>query len=163
MVKRTPADNWFSKCIRIRSNWTCEYCNVSFEHNKSQLHCSHFISRGYLATRYHPKNALAHCQQCHEKLGGGRWGGGNVAEFAEHYDSVFSSTDREIMRQLAQAQFRKHKQHLSYISKHYRTEHKAMEAARAEGCQDRLEFPLYNGVLELIGYEEQLRKELNVD
>lgn len=148
-VKRTPADSWFSKCVRIRTNWDCEYCNQNFEFEKGMLHCSHFISRSYLSTRYHPLNAFSHCHSCHDVLGGGRWGGGNIAEFTEHYDEIFDSEVREVMRLLSKNQFRKHKFHLDDIAKHYRAEYKRMEQIRLDGETERLSFDFYSGSLEL--------------
>ena len=107
-IKRTPADQWFSKCVRIRTNWTCEYCNINFEHDKGSLHCSHYISRAHHITRYNPINAMAHCQRCHEQLGGGRWGGGNIAEFAHHYDEIHGPKNREKIRKISHYPFPKH-------------------------------------------------------
>ena len=148
-IKKTQGDNWFSKCVRIRANWNCEYCGNNFENDKGMLHCSHFISRGYLATRYHPFNALSHCHSCHDKLGGGRWGGGNVAEFAAHYDQVFSEQARELVRRLSQCQFRKHKLYIPEIASHYRKIYKEMDQMRMDGNQNRIEFEFFTGSLEL--------------
>lgn len=150
MLKKTAADTWFSKCVRMRTNWVCEYCSGDFKHEKSYLHCSHFVTRGKHSVRYNPLNAFAHCQTCHAKLGGDRWGGGNVAEFTHHYDSIHSAADRELIRVLSSHPFPKHKHHIKQIAAHYREQYKAMEAAR-ENCDDneRVEFDPYFGSLEL--------------
>jgi hypothetical protein len=142
-ITTTPADKWFSRCVRQRANWTCQKCNVSFEHDKGYLDCSHFISRKYKATRYHPLAALAHCKSCHQELGGGRWGGGNIAEFAAHYDSIFGEQMRESMRRLSKCSFRKHDLHIPGMSKHYQAELKSMEKGEKE------DFDFYTGSLEL--------------
>lgn len=149
-VKRTTADKWFSKCVRIRANWTCEYCNIDYSHDKGYLHCSHYISRSYKAVRYHPDNAFAHCMQCHEKLGGGRWGGGNHAEFAHHYDEVHGSYKREVMRRLSKYPFPHHNKHLSDISNFYREAYQEMEQMRADGYDGPVEFEFYDGSQEML-------------
>jgi len=143
MVKRTPADSYFSKCVRARANWTCEYCGIDLTNDRGRLHCSHFISRSYHATRYHPLNAFAHCSGCHQKLGGGRWGGGNVAEFAAHYDDVYGSENRELMRALSKLTFLKHKHHVKPIADHYRLIYRDMEQRRRDGEDCRIEFDEY--------------------
>jgi len=69
-LKRTPADKWFSDCIRIAVNWTCERCNRPFGGRSQGLHCSHWIGRGIsYATRFEPLNAFSHCYGCHQLLG----------------------------------------------------------------------------------------------
>jgi len=44
-MKITPADKYFSLCIRERSDWTCEYCGNGYRHKPQGLHCSHLFSR----------------------------------------------------------------------------------------------------------------------
>jgi len=155
-VKRTPADQWFSKCVRIRTNWTCEYCNINYEHDKGYLHCSHYISRAHHITRYNPINAMAHCQRCHEQLGGGRWGGGNIAEFAHHYDEIHGPKNREKIRKISHYPFPKHKRHIKDISTHFRQEFARLEQLRLDGRIDRLEFEPYTGCIELLDLEERI-------
>lgn len=159
MIKRTPADTSFSKAIRIRNNYICEYCGADMSHDLANLHCSHFVSRGYLATRYNPSNAFAHCHKCHDKLGGGRFGGGNFAEFAQHYDDVFGAQEREFIRRLSRTEFRKHKSYIKEISAHYRKEFRRMEALRESGETGRIEFEGYNN-MELLATQNQIRAEL---
>jgi len=159
-LKKTPADHWFSKCVRERSNWICEYCEIDLSNDKAKLDCSHFVSRGKLSTRYHPLNAMALCKSCHNELGGGRWGGGNVAEHCALYDEVFSEGDREVIRLLSWVQFRKHQMHLKDISAHYRSQHREMERIRKDGYIERLEFEIYLGNQELYDKEAEIRREV---
>ncbi len=158
-INSTQADIWFSKCVRMRVNWTCEKCGINLEHFKAGLDCSHFISRKYQSVRYHPKNAFAHCKGCHQTLGGGRWGGGNVAEFAHHYDSVFSEKGREIVRLLSKWVFNGYKNHIKEMSKHFKGEFDRMHDMRMSGVTERIEFKPYLGAEELI-IEENRIKEL---
>lgn len=70
MIKITPADSAFSKCVRARANWKCERCGSRHERNSSGLHCSHFIGRGNWSVRFEPLNAIAACYGCHMHLQG---------------------------------------------------------------------------------------------
>jgi len=147
-IKTTQSDKWFSKCVRERTNWTCEYCGADFNHDRAGLDCSHFIGRGNKMVRVHPLNAFAHCKRspgknCHEKLGGGRWGGGNIAEFAKHYDEIHGAENRELMRVLSSMAWKGYKHLEKAMSKHYRMEHRRMEALRADGEQGRIEFDIF--------------------
>ena len=155
-LKNTQADVWFSKCVRIRPNWTCENCGINLEHNTGGLDCSHFISRGVKSVRWHPRNALSHCKACHKKLGGDRWGGGNVAEFAHHYDSILGAENRELMRLLSKETWRGYKNHIKLIAEHFKEEYKRMEAIRADGEIGRLEFSKYEGCYELTKAEKDI-------
>lgn len=78
-MKITPADTWFSLCIRERADWTCESCGKRYTPEYSlitglpknqALHCSHYFGRGNWATRFEPNNAFAHCYGCHAKFEG---------------------------------------------------------------------------------------------
>ena len=53
------ADRVFSAYIRQRDG-CCQRCGTTRD-----LQCSHHIRRSQLATRYDPKNAVAHCSACH--------------------------------------------------------------------------------------------------
>ncbi len=72
-MKRDPADDAFSKAVRIRDKWTCQKCErVFLEHERRNLDCSHFWGRGKENTRFDPENADALCGfytsgRCHSK------------------------------------------------------------------------------------------------
>lgn len=62
-IKITPADKWFSLCVRKRARFQCQRCNGTPE--PGGLHCSHFHGRGKWATRFDPRNGTALCMGCH--------------------------------------------------------------------------------------------------
>ena len=64
-IKITPADRWFSLCVRKRANFSCERCHTGHAHNSPGLHCAHVFSRGSWSVRFDPKNAVALCMGCH--------------------------------------------------------------------------------------------------
>ncbi len=70
MIKITPADSAFSKCVRALAKWRCEVCNTQYTPSDTGLHCSHFHGRGNWSVRFDPKNAEAACYGCHAKLEG---------------------------------------------------------------------------------------------
>jgi hypothetical protein len=68
--KRNNNDILFSKFIRTRDGWKCQYrfkCygGVDYRSNPQGLHCSHFQKRGKWTTRYDPLNCDAACAACH--------------------------------------------------------------------------------------------------
>lgn len=68
-IKITPADKYFSKCVRKRAHWRCERCGGSYTPSCSGLHCSHFHGRANWAVRFHPDNASSLCYGCHSFMG----------------------------------------------------------------------------------------------
>ena len=69
-IKRTPADIWFSKCIRQRAGWRCEKCGAQHAENSMGLHCSHHHSRRNAGIRLDPLGAESLCYGCHSHYGG---------------------------------------------------------------------------------------------
>jgi hypothetical protein len=68
-MKRTKADDLFSKYIRSRDGWRCVYCHKEYQEGERGLHCSHYHSRGKWTVRFDEENADAHCHSCHQFLG----------------------------------------------------------------------------------------------
>lgn len=68
-LKRTEADQLFSKYIRERSDWFCEKCFMDCKDNKGYLDCSHYHSRAKRSVRFDPMNAAALCKKCHDYMG----------------------------------------------------------------------------------------------
>lgn len=65
-IKKTPADNWFSKCVRARAGFKCQRCGAQHLENSMGLHCSHFHGRGVWSVRFDPDNAFSLCYGCHK-------------------------------------------------------------------------------------------------
>ncbi len=124
------------------------------------LDCSHFIIRGEKSVRIHPLNAFAHCKGCHQKLGGGRWGGGNVAEFTAHYDARRGPLNRHFMQRLARMPFRYYDSYVKDISAHYRAEFRRIEALRADGNTAYQHFEMYPNATELNAIIKDIKQEL---
>lgn len=67
-IRLDKLDILFSKFIRMRADWSCEYCGKPVENYKG-LQCSHFHGRRKRSTRYDPDNACGLCFSCHIYLG----------------------------------------------------------------------------------------------
>ena len=137
MIKVFACDKWFSDCVRIRSNFTCDNCGIIYPGLCRDLHCSHGYGRGNWSVRFDVDNAFAHCSSCHKSLGG------NPIEFFLSVENLIGRGRIDIVAEKAQSidlgrMARKGKKDGS-ISKHYRDEFRRIEAARFAGNMDRIE------------------------
>ena len=126
MIKITPADKWFSLCVRKRANWTCERCGTGYGGPTQALHCSHFHGRGKYATRHDPRNAAALCFGCHRHMSS------NPAEHFDWFLNRLGRYDFEALRERVQDQMiaRECKRSLKQIAAHYKQQ---FEAGTCEG------------------------------
>ena len=138
-IKILPADQWFSKCTRLRTNYVCEFCNGKHDQSSSGLHASHLFGRRSYATRFHPDNIFSHCYGCHSYLGSNpiiftawatvRLGEGMIELLRERNRDV--STAKVI------------KKDLKSVAKHYQNEYIRMLDLRTSGDDGRIEFVNY--------------------
>ena len=135
-MKITPADKWFSKCVRARTNWTCECCGTSYLEGSQGLHCSHYFGRRAYSVRFDPMNAFAHCFGCHQKLGS------NPDDFQAWALEKLGQQKLDILREKRENIHlaKDYKKNLKDVGKHYKLELEAIEAARAGGASGRIEF-----------------------
>jgi hypothetical protein len=133
-IKITPADKYFSLCVRERAEWTCEHCKKELGANAQNLHCSHIFSRRHPAIRHEPRNAAAHCAYCH------RWLTENPVAFGDWAVSVLGREVVDLLRERIQRPYKRSRTELKEIAAHYRAQHKEMLRKRAEGHTGRLEF-----------------------
>ena len=140
-MKRTPADDAFSRCVRERANWTCELCKTVHPDAQATgrsraLHCSHFIGRGNWSVRFDAFNAFCHCYACHVRFGSDKY----LQE--KHHAEVFwigqSFFIKERKQDTKLGRFARKSQ--KEIAKHYRHEYERMRALRADGQRGRIEF-----------------------
>lgn len=137
MIKRTSADNWFSKCVRERADYFCQACGKQYDKSSMGLHCSHYFGRRNMGVRYDPLNAMAHCYGCHQKFGS------NPEWFHDHYVDTYGEAALEILKEkvrcldTAKLCGAKNK---AAIGTHYRKQHAFMLELRADGETGWLEF-----------------------
>jgi len=133
----TPADQAFSRCIRERTNWTCEMCGKHYpegEGKRMGLHCSHWMGRGHWSTRFDPFNAFSHCWGCHREVAS------SVEFFADWVAGQIGTDKAFAVRALAHQPARGIRKQVPAIAKYYRRQHKLMQAIRADGYGGRIEF-----------------------
>ena len=138
MIKRTPADDWFSKCVRIRSNYTCDHCGIVFPGLDRNLHCSHGYGRSNWSVRFDIDNAYAHCASCHKKLGG------NPFDFFASVEKLIGRGRIEMVmekrRDLGLGRMARRGDKDGSIRDHYKAEFERMEKMRRDGNIERIEF-----------------------
>ena len=140
-LKRTPADDAFSRCIRERADWTCELCGTVYPEAQATgrsrgLHCSHFIGRGNWSVRFNSSNAFCHCYACHVRFGSDKY----IQE--KHYLDIFGGGKLVFLEFGKNSTFlgRDAKKSQREISAHYRQEYERMRKLRAKGQRGRIEF-----------------------
>lgn len=139
-ISITPADSTFSKCIRERSNWTCEKCGVKYEPPTTGLQCAHIFGRRNKAVRFEPLNAFALCFACHQYYTANPMNFGIFVhnKLGDKYDVLLEKSNdislgKEITRGIKDGD----------IAKHFRAEHERMIELRAQGVTGRIEFAGY--------------------
>lgn len=135
----TPADYWFSRCVRERAEWTCENCGKQYHEGDQGLHCSHFFGRGNWAVRFEPLNAFAHCFSCHMHFEG------NPHEFVAwaHFEKIGTGKYPllvELSNDLMRGKEYRRTKGKGEIAAHYKAEFERMQAERAKGKRGRIEF-----------------------
>lgn len=136
-MKITPADKWFSLCVRERAGWKCEYCGTQYEPGSRGLHCSHYFTRGNWAVRFEPLNAFAHCFHCHQLLGSNpdKFYWWVKEQLGEQYRLLI-----ELERDIVRGKEVKRTKGKGEIADHYEAEYCMMRLMREAGAPERLEF-----------------------
>lgn len=133
-IKRTPADDYFSKCVRERVNYRCERCGKQYDKSSTGLHCSHNYSRRHRTIRWCKENALALCFSCHS------WYEGNPPESGRWLVEKIGETNHEILREKMRSNIKVSKQEENDIAKHYKNELEKMQQRRLNGEVGDLDF-----------------------
>lgn len=138
-----PADVWFSKCVRIRVNWICEYAGTDLSNNRAGLDCSHYVGRGKWSVRFDSENAFAHSYGSHS------WLGSNPSQFKfwvmgklgkERYDALLERS-QDLSRGREYRKANKLKQgRTTVLAAYYKGEYERMEEMRNDGIVNRVEF-----------------------
>lgn len=137
-IKRTPADEAFSNCVRERADWTCERCGKYFpEGSRGGIHCSHIYSRKHRTIRWAGDNAQALCFACHQ------WYGDSPADSGLWINDLMGEGGMAILREKRDSRVKVPKIEEKDIAKHYREQLRILEQQRAEGVTGRIEFESY--------------------
>jgi len=136
-MKRLPADDWFSKCVRISQNWVCERCGAVHDKSSTGLHCSHIFGRRHRTIRWDKDNAQALCASCHN------WYGENPADSGRWLEKTLGDGHLQMLREKRDSGIKVPKIEEKEIAKHYREEYRRMEKLRDEGVTTKLVFESY--------------------
>jgi hypothetical protein len=137
-MKRSPADIAFSKCIRERADWICEYSGKDFKNNRGGLHCSHFYGRRARTVRWDADNAFAHGCYEHKYLGEnpGEFHSWAIKTRGDGWYQILTEKWRNLKRKVTKLEEKE-------IAKHYQEQLKIMEQKRKDGVTGWLEFVNY--------------------
>jgi len=135
-MKISPADTWFSRCVRERASWACERCGKYYAPPTNALQCSHFVGRENYATRFEPLCAFSHCYSCHTFFHGNPhlftdWAKEKLG--IDLYDLLIEKSNDIDRGRLA-------RRSKKAIAVYYKSEYERMLSVRAEGITGRLEF-----------------------
>lgn len=133
-IKRTPADDYFSKCVRARTDYVCERCGKQYDKSSTGLHCSHNYSRRHRTIRWCKENALALCFGCHQ------WYEGNPPESGRWLENKLGKGTIQLLEEKKNAKIKVPKFEEKEIAKHYREELKKIQEKRNQGEQGYIDF-----------------------
>lgn len=71
--KLDKTDVIFSRYIREKAKWRCEYCRALCKRDAEilrPLDAAHYFSRNHENVRFDEENVHAFCRPCHQKIGG---------------------------------------------------------------------------------------------
>lgn len=136
-MKISPADSYFSKCVRAANDYTCYRCGTKYDKSSTGLHCSHNFSRRHRTIRWCKDNALPLCYSCHQFFGGNPLDSGLwlLSEFGEEF------FDR--LREKMHSKVKVSKLEEKEIAKHYKEQLAIIEQKRAEGVEGFIDFLSY--------------------
>ena len=115
-IRREACDSWFSKCVRKRANWSCEYCGKS----DGQLDCAHIYGRAQKSVRWDGMNAVALCRYHHQQFTA------NPIEFTRWLEGHLGEAHMEILAEKRQHLLKTTKALRKEISDHYREQFNQM-------------------------------------
>ena len=138
-IKRTKHDKVFSDLVRMRVNYTCEFCGKAYPESNTRmgLHCSHYYGRRHRGTRWHPDNGFCLCAGCHQALGE------NPEAHTKFVESELGEARLQIIREFAHSAVKLKPEDLDGLYNHMMQEFKKMSARRAAGETGRIEFEGY--------------------
>lgn len=123
-IKRTVADDFFSKCVRAAYDYTCVKCGKKYTEISRGLHCSHIYSRSHHNIRYDKLNALPMCMACH------KWYGSDPIDSAHWVESFLGWGLVDILKEKKQVKCKIGKDEQKIIAKHYKTQLKLIKERR---------------------------------
>jgi len=139
-IKTTEADKWFSKCVRERAAWKCEFpgCGKQYDKSSQGLHCSHCHGRGNWSVRLDPDNAASICAHHH------LWLEANPHEHRKFFEERLGEGLYQILLEkknnTSLGKEYKRTKGVGPVSIHYKRQYEDMQDKRNAGDTGRIEF-----------------------
>lgn len=134
-IKLDKRDILFSKLVRERAEWACEFCGKHYGPGDTRgLECAHIYGRSRKGLRWHPDNAVALCTGHHMYFTG------NPLEFSEWITGHIGKKRAAALRIMAAETFTTSKPILDDIHANLKVELERMTAERMNGKRGRLGF-----------------------
>ena len=133
-MKISPADTWFSRCVREAAGWACLRCGKQHEENSTGLHNSHIFSRRHRTIRWCKDNTQALCFSCHQ------WFGGNPVESGRWVEEIAGTGLISLLIEKKNSNVKVSKLEEKEIAKFYKKEWEKLRQRRAEGETGKLDF-----------------------
>jgi len=122
-------DKVFSHYIRLKYTKTnglidCATCQASLPFKMMQA--GHFMSRRYIATRFHEINVLPQCRACNMFAQGRQW------LFGKRLDAMYGPGTAQRMYELSRSDVKYNVQQLRNMLNDYKTKKQAMQNDRSD-------------------------------
>lgn len=138
-LKRDALDAVFSDCVRESFDWRCARCGREFPDRKGQdVHCSHYFSRKFNATRWFPDNAACLCAPCHAIVGA------DPHEHSTFFQRILGPDRYGWLVRRKQQIVRYRAVDKKAMRSHFRQQLESMLAQRAEGVTGMISFAAYD-------------------
>ena len=113
-VKKSRADHWFSRAVRLRDEHLCQNCG------KLGTDCAHIYGRRTKVTRWCALNALCLCRACHN------WFGENPLEFGALIRRLYGDEREDVLMFKKRGILKDNDDTKKRVSDHYRLEYHRM-------------------------------------
>lgn len=119
-LRRDAADDWFSKVVRLKADWTCECCGRQYGGPSTGLHCAHIYGRANKRVRWSLDNAVSLCFGCHQTFTA------NPLDFHSWLQGYLGEGHMEMLNEKRHQMFKTTKIIRKEISDHYREEFRTL-------------------------------------
>ena len=134
-IKTDKLDILFSKLIRERASWCCEFCHNHYPPGNTRgLECAHIYGRARKGMRWHPLNAVSLCTGHHMYFTA------NPLEFFEWVEKHIGGENLIRLRHMAAESFKVSQPVLREIHENMKAEWARVQQLRKDGQAGRIEF-----------------------
>ena len=113
-VKKSRADIWFSKAVRLRDEHLCQACGAL------GTDCAHIVGRRVKVTRWSAFNALTLCRRCHNHFGE------HPLDFIELIRLLYGPDRSDLLKVKKRGILKDNDENRKLVSDHYRLEYHRM-------------------------------------